>query len=155
MSVDRKHLRKLFKQLADLLVDEADRNPDFEIALTEIFNLPDDKSSGKGKIVEEDLPDPFEAYSNKTPEAFEEWLKTLSVEELRGIVRLHRFDSAGRSNNWKTPKKLIELISQRVAGRAKQGTTFRQYGSDTQGETVSSQVNINEHETEPKNIDSK
>lgn len=130
MSVDRKHLRKLFKQLADLLADEADRDPDFEIALAEIFNLPSDAPSVRGKIAGEDLPDPFEAYSNKTPEDFEEWLKSLSVETLRGIVRLHRFDSAGRSNNWKTHKKFIELISQRVAGRKKQGTTFRQYGSD-------------------------
>jgi hypothetical protein len=131
-------IRRRLKLLADLLADEAERNPEFASALVEILGgtLPPKKSIRAEKI---QAPDPFEALRLKGNEEFQKWLNDLSIKELKAIVRQQRFDPSRLSDKWKTKDRFVQLILDRVESRSKQGEAFRFYGKDSaEGEGLSS-----------------
>jgi hypothetical protein len=123
-------LRYRLKRLADLLADEAERNPEFASVLNDILG----PSSALGKpkrSAKSEAPDPFEAFQLKGPDEFRAWLNELSISELKAIVRKQRFDPSRLSDKWKTKERFVQLIIDRVDSRSKQGDAFRFYGKES------------------------
>jgi hypothetical protein len=137
MSIDSKTLRKVLRQIADLVADKAEQDSVFAEELVSLISLSDQPTKSKTKSVtrkdveSENDPDPFKLFLSQGVDGLQESLKTLDIEQLRKIIRKHRFDPSRTSSKWKEEDKerFIALISDRVKARCKQGDTFRQYGS--------------------------
>lgn len=124
-----KSLRKQLRRFADLLADEAERNPEFADSLLTLLTV-DGVREKRKRSEKRTAPDPFEIFRTKGADKFRQWLNDLSVQDLRGIVRQHRFDPTRLSDKWKTKERFIQLICERVESRSKQGDVFRFYGKD-------------------------
>jgi len=137
MSIDSKTLRKVLRQIADLVADKAEQDSVFAEELVSLISLSDQPTKSKtksvtGKDVEsENDPDLFKLFLSQGIDGLQESLKTFDVEQLRKIIRKHRFDPSRISSKWKEEDKdrFIALIGDRVEARCKQGDTFRQYSS--------------------------
>lgn len=135
MLTDPKSVRKTLQRLVDLLADEAERNPAFAEALAELFISPPTSTRSKSK--EEPILDPFSTFQAKGKEGLRASLNGLSIEQLRSIVRQHRFDPSRLSDKWKSRERFIEVICERVEARSRQGDAFRHYGRKTEGQESS------------------
>ena len=129
----RPSTRTILRRLANAIADQAAANPEFDAEIRLILdqspqdalrNRPDRSVSMKTKDI---VHDPFEAWEQKR-EDFPAWLETLSVSELRAIVRTNGFDPARLSDRWRSKGRFIDLISRRVESRKSQGDVFLRYG---------------------------
>jgi hypothetical protein len=124
-----KHLRKKLRRFADLIADQAERNPDFAEAISNILDPLSSPEKENIKTTEREITlDPFEIYRSHAPEKFRDWLNGLTIHQLRSIVRQHRLDPSRLSDKWKNKERFITLISERVEARSTQGDVFRHYG---------------------------
>lgn len=153
MSIDLKELRLILRELADLVADEAEQNPKFAAKLENFLVSSRELKPRKAKKDETPIIDPFEAFTNKGSEQFQEWLQTLSIEDLRAVVRQHRLDPSRKSDRWKNKDKLIDLITKRVADRSQQGTAFRHYETDISEKTKTSDETIAERHNSKSSSD--
>jgi isoleucyl-tRNA synthetase len=120
-------IRRRLKLLAQLVWEEAERNPEFAKALAELLAV---QSTGEKPKKRAKTPalDPFEVFREKGIDGFRAWLNELSLEDLRNIVRQQRFDPSRLSDKWKTKERFVQLVLERVESRSKQGDVFRFYG---------------------------
>ncbi len=130
MLTDPKNLRKTLLRLADLLADEAEHNPTFAEALAKLFGA--SRTSTRPKPKEESIFDPFLTFQTRGKEGLRASLSGLNIEQLRSIVRQHRFDPSRLSDKWKNRERFIEVICERVEARNRQGDAFRHYGRKTE-----------------------
>jgi hypothetical protein len=135
MLTDPKNVRKALQRLVDLLADEAERNPAFAEALAELVTPSHTTTRSKSK--EEAALDPFSTFQTRGKEGLRAALIELSIEQLRSIVRQHRFDPSRLSDKWKSRERFIEVICDRVEARSRQGDAFRHYGKTTGGQESS------------------
>jgi hypothetical protein len=120
----------VLRKLADLIADEAERDSGFAAALSDVLgSSPSPVQPARRATNAVSIPDPFDVYRTKNPEEFRTWLNGLTIDELRAIVREHRFDPSRLSDRWKTKERFIKVISERVESRSKQGDVFRHYGT--------------------------
>ncbi len=136
MSVDPKQIRKVFRQITDVLADEAERNPHFAAELANAIGIASKedkntrKKNSKSSVLETSF-DLFEVYLSQGIDGLREGLLSLDTEQLRSIIRKNRFDPSRASSKWKEENKdrFVSLISDAVEARTKQGETFRNYTS--------------------------
>lgn len=128
-----KQLRRRLTRLVDAICDEADNNAEFLSKLEEaLVGTKKVISSSKATLPEqsrEDVPELFSVFAERGPQGLKSWLSSFSVEQLREIVRAHRFDPSRLSDKWKSPERFIDLILRRASARSRQGEVFRTYRS--------------------------
>jgi len=118
-------LTKLFKQLADLVAEEAETNPVFAAKLDAILAPLPQKASGKGKKAKAPpAPDVFAEFEVRGAEEFSFWLRSLDVPTLKAIVKANGFDPGKKSTRWKESDKFVPLIVEQVEARLKRGSAF-------------------------------
>jgi hypothetical protein len=124
-----KKLRAFLRRLADLIADEAERNPDFAAQLQEVVAPAVKVRDGQPRKSQAQLPaeHPFEVYRARGEEGLKSWLESLDITALKAVVRQHRLDPSRLSDKWKTKERFVTLILERVPARLKQGDVFRHY----------------------------
>lgn len=123
-----KVLVKVLNDLAKLMAEEADRNPDFanrvDMILREVAVANSGVSTKKAKSLELDIPDVFTEYETREEGDFINWLGAYELDVLKSIVKTNAFDSNGRSSKWKDKSKLTQLILEQIKVRLNRGSAF-------------------------------
>ena len=131
---DNKDLKKKLKALTDLIIQQAEQNPEFGEAITEILGIKaKTKKETATKKDSEPLPDPFVYFQENGEDKLRIWLENFDVSNLKAMVRQHRFDPSRLSDRWKKKQRFIDLITERVQSRVNQGDSFRHY-TERQGQ---------------------
>lgn len=127
----RRHqkLSKLFRDLAELLDDEASKNPGFADRLNSLVSpTPAPSNALKPRKPRQraslSIPDVLSALQTKGDEEFRFWLRSLDLPTLRAIVKSNGFDVARVSQRWTDPDKFTALIAEQTAARLKRGSGF-------------------------------
>jgi len=123
-----KIVAQLFRKVADLVAEEASRNADFAARLEHILlELPigsPRKQKEKLEKLPAELPDIFAEAKTRSDSDFLLWLKDQSRPVLRGLIKIHDFDAAGRASKWKESEKLAAFIAEQVRARMGRGSAF-------------------------------
>nr|AWL99398.1 hypothetical protein CIT40_04740 [Bradyrhizobium amphicarpaeae] len=117
----------LLRGLVDLLALEADRNPDFANRLDIVLNSLPAKIGRSPKALgasQENAPDVYSKWEEIGETEFVLWLRALSKETLRAIIRANGFDPAGRTPKWKDVEKLSSFIEDSLRARLARGASF-------------------------------
>lgn len=117
-------LTKLFRQLADLVSEEAETNPAFASKLEAILAPIPGGALSKPKSKAVSAPDVFTEFEARGSEEFSFWLRTLDIATLKTIIKVNGFDPGKTSVRWKESDKFIPLITEQVAARLKRGSAF-------------------------------
>lgn len=135
------NLRNTLTRLMKVVVEEAERNPDFEAALIDALGS---STQGKRKAPKEDslgpvddgelkrgknrrasaLLDPVQVVRDGEP-ALRSALEKLSLEQLRDIVAEYGMDPGRLVMKWNTPERVIDRIMEMSVARAHKGNAFR------------------------------
>ncbi len=117
-----KALIALLRGLAELVAQEADRNPDFATGLAALLtDLPGAKPRA-AKV--ENLPDIHAEWSARGEAAFRLWLADLPVPVLRAIIAREDLDPMRKSKSWRMAQKLATLVADGLAARRSRGSFF-------------------------------
>src|SRR5262245_34923813 len=115
-----KTLTKILREIAALVEQEAQKNPEFALELERI--LQPVARPVKGKRREQDarkapLPDVYREFQTRGEEEFKFWLRDMDRGMLRSIVKMNGFDPSRLSNRWVTGEKFVSLITEQVKAR--------------------------------------
>jgi hypothetical protein len=128
------NLRKTLTDLVRVLVDEAERNPEFKDKVQSALNQ--NKGSDRTEPKNTDKPknrrrsailDPIEL-AGVGEQVLRSRLAELTVEQLQDIVSGYAMDPGRLVSKWKTPERIIDRIVELSLARAQKGDAFR---SDT------------------------
>src|SRR5947207_15703943 len=110
---EEKILIRIFRKVAELIGDEASRNPDFAAKLEAIVSelAAGKKAASKKKpaAIPSDLPDVFAEWKTRRHSDFILWLKDQPSMVLRAEIKAHEFDPTRRTSKWKDPEKLAHF----------------------------------------------
>ena len=125
----RQTLSKLFREIADLLDEEAATNPRFAARLDTLVSSirgPAEarRSRNRRPSTTPPVPDVLSALEQKGDEEFRFWLRSLDIPTLKAIIKSNGFDVARASQRWTDPDKFITLIAQQAGARLKRGSGF-------------------------------
>lgn len=135
------NLRNTLTRLMKVVIEEAERNPDFEATLIDALGS---STQGKRKAPKEDslgpvdegelkrgknrrasaLLDPVQVVRDGEP-ALRSALEKLSLEQLRDIVAEYGMDPGRLVMKWNTPERVIDRIVEMSVARAHKGNAFR------------------------------
>ena len=129
-----KKLTTFFRELLNLVDDEAARNPEFAAKLESIVaTLPSrplrPPRPAKDTVI---IPDVFAALQEKGEAEFGFWVRSFDIPTLKGIIRKNGFDPAKASQRWTDPDKFVALITDQTLARMKRGSAFLPPKSDIQ-----------------------
>lgn len=124
------NIKKQIKALMTVIIEEADRNPDFAQRISSAISL-----DGSGKATEGTkkrhggrrpaaILDPVALFSQGGI-VLREQLEKLDLERLRDIVAEYGMDPGKLVMKWKTEQRVIDHIVETAASRAKKGEAFR------------------------------
>jgi hypothetical protein len=134
------NLRNTLNRLMRVVLEEVERNPEFEAALTDALS----STAAKRKASKEDgtgqsdhgepkrgknrrapaVLDPVQVVRDGEP-ALRDALGKLSLDELRNIVAEYGMDPGRLVMKWATPERVIERIVEMSITRAHKGNAFR------------------------------
>lgn len=133
-------LRNTLNRLMRVVIDEAERNPDFEAALNEALRSAPGKrtpAKAEGPGPTEDgeakrgknrrapaVLDPVQIVRDGEP-ALRIALERLSLDQLRDIVAEYGMDPGRLVMKWTTSERVIDRIVEMSVGRAHKGSAFR------------------------------
>ena len=130
-------LSRLLRGLSNLLVEEADRNPEFAKRLDELLESvagkPRVKGSRRKAEAESNMPDVYQERELRGEDEFRFWLRDQPVAMLHVIIREHDLDSARRTARWEDAEKLGAYIADRLQGRLERGSRFIRGGRPVEG----------------------
>ena len=134
---NKSSLSRLLRGLSNLLVEEAERNPEFATRLDELLESVAGKTHVKGSRrkaeAEPHLPDVYQERELRGEDEFRFWLRDQPVPMLHAIIREHDLDSARRTARWKDAEKLGAYIAERLQGRLERGSSFIRGGRTGEG----------------------
>jgi hypothetical protein len=123
-----------------IVIEEAERNPDFEAALNDVLGSAssnrklttggshgqlDDGETKRGKNRRAPaVLDPVQVVRDGEP-ALRTALETLSLEQLRDIVAEYGMDPGRLVMKWISPERVIDRILEMSIARAHKGSAFR------------------------------
>lgn len=123
-------IRKVLRDLATAVADEAARNPEFARTLAQILDPTSPQTRRR--------PSARRAANRRAPavldpvavvrdgeNALRSRLASLDLERLRDIVAEHGMDQGRLVMRWKTPARVIDKIVEISIGRARKGDAFR------------------------------
>lgn len=132
-------IKKILAELAKIVGDEAERNPEFSQKISEILSPTVIK---KRSHVDAAAPDHsiVKRAANRRPEpvldplavgkegemVLREALSKLSLELLRDIVAGYGMDPSKLVMKWKDPHKVVDRIVEVTMSRIKKGSAFRE-----------------------------
>ncbi len=122
-----KDLMRLLRRFAELLEDEAGKNPEFAAKLGAILAPAAKhpvKRARKTPSLPENVPDVYAEFQRLGEEEFVFWLRGYDVATLKAIIRQNGFDAAGHSRRWTDQDKFFPLITDQVKARLKRGSGF-------------------------------
>src|SRR5260221_14304975 len=128
------NLRKSLTDLVRVLIDEAERNPEFKENI--LSALGQKKSSDRAEPKNTGKPknrrtaailDPIEL-AGTGEQVLRSRLAELTIEQLQDIVSGYAMDPGRLVSKWKTPERIIDRIVELSLARAQKGDAFR---SDT------------------------
>ena len=123
-----KALIGLLRNLADLLIEESARNPEFSSKLdTLLSELPEKKATAKKAakaIPPEHLPDIHVEWTARGETDFRLWLRDQPVPVLRAVIRAEDLDATRRTVKWKEAEKLADFIADSRRARQSRGSAF-------------------------------
>lgn len=123
-------IRKVLRDLATAVADEAAQNPEFARTLGEILKSPPPqprRRTSARRPANRRAPallDPV-AIARDGEDALRSRLASLDLERLRDIVAEHGMDQGRLVMRWKTPARVIDKIVEISIGRARKGDAFR------------------------------
>ncbi len=133
-------LRKVLRDLAKAVADEAERNPEFAERLGTILRYQTTKTSprsvsrSRGTAPAENrkrgnrrapaILDPV-ALAAQSEEVVRSQLAPLDLEQLRDIVADYGMDPGKLVMKWKIPERVIDKIVEISLARARKGDAFR------------------------------
>jgi len=139
-------LKNTLHRLIRAVIEEAERNPDFEAALIDAL----DSAPSKRKSARAESPrqvDANEAKRGKNRRApavldpvqvardsesgLRSALEKLSLDQLRDIVAEYGMDPGRLVMKWNTPERVIERIVEMSVARAHKGNAFRKTPDDS------------------------
>lgn len=134
-------LRNTLSRLMRVVIEEAERNPDFEAALHDAL---DSSTPGKRTQLKAEALGPLADHEakrgkNRRPPAvldpvqvvrdgeatLRRALEMLSLEQLRDIVAEYGMDPGRLVMKWNTPERVIDRIVEMSVARAHKGSAFR------------------------------
>jgi hypothetical protein len=125
---EEKILIRLFRKVADLIGEEAGRNPDFAAKLDSILlEIRAKKKTATKKaagMAPSDLPDVFGEWKRRQPSEFVLWLRDQPLPVLRGLIKVHELDASKRASKWKDTEKLAHFIAEQMRSRTSRGSAF-------------------------------
>ncbi len=127
---NEKIITKLLRNLADLLGEEAARNPAFRERLDDILSSLSPVSPNTAKIrgmpavPDQHLPDIYAERSNRSEGDFRIWLNDQPVPVLRSLIRSLDIDPTRRTSKWTESEKLSEFIADSLRARMSKGSSF-------------------------------
>jgi len=128
----QKTLVNLLHGLADLLREEAARNPEFATRLEDLrVSSPEGKApSGRSRTPKapKHLPDIYAEWNTRGEAEFRLWLRDQPVEVLRAVIRKHDLDAADRTRKWKDAEKLSAYVADQLQARLARGSSFLRSG---------------------------
>ena len=123
-------IRKVLRDLAIAVADEAAQNPQFARRLGEILEPTSSQTRRRASArrpAHRRAPavlDPV-AVVRDGEDALRSQLASLDLERLRDIVAEHGMDQGRLVMRWKTPARIIDKIVEISLGRARKGDAFR------------------------------
>jgi len=131
---NRRSLIRLLRGLIALLVEEAERNPEFATRLDKLLAPVVGKTHAKGQhrkpVAETDVPDIYQERNSRGDDGFRFWLRDQSVSMLRAMIRKHDLDGSRRTAKWKDTEKLSKYVADQLQGRMKHGSRFMHRSPD-------------------------
>ncbi|MGV7196334.1 hypothetical protein [Xanthomonas axonopodis] len=138
-------LKNTLNRLICVVIEEAERNPDFEAALTDAL----DSAPSRRKLTRAESSrqvDANEAKRGKNRRApavldpvqlardsesgLRSALEKLSLDQLRDIVAEYGMDHGRLVMKWNTPERVIERVVEMSVARANKGNAFRKSPDD-------------------------
>ncbi|QQP94999.1 hypothetical protein [Lysobacter enzymogenes] len=134
-------VKNILNRVVRAVIEEAERNPDFESALIEALSPASAKRKGSkdggGKPATE-VDDIKRGKNRRNPAAFDpvqlirdgepvlrRALEKLSLEQLRDIVADYGMDPGRLVMKWNTPERVVDRIVEMSVARAQKGNAFR------------------------------
>jgi hypothetical protein len=129
MSEHPKNLRTFLKEFAELIADEAERNPKFAEELLHFFKLtpalkPEKKQEKK---LEESIPDLYLIFYQEGKEKLNYILNKFSISKLKSIIEEYKIEVSQEVRKSKKKEPLIQIICEQVEFRENRGNVFRNY----------------------------
>ena len=124
------NIKKQLKAFMTVIIEEADRNPDFAGKIAAALGLDEVSRNVKGATKRRGgrrapaALDPVSLYS-QGESLLREQLGALDLEKLRDIVAEYGMDPGKLVMKWKTEQRVIDHIVETAASRAKKGEAFR------------------------------
>lgn len=123
-----KELINLLRGLAELLVEESARNPEFAGKLESLLpDLPERTAKPtklEARTPPEQLPDIHAEWNARGESEFRLWLRNQPTQVLRALIRAQDLDPTRRTVKWREAEKLAEFIADGVSARLSRGSAF-------------------------------
>lgn len=149
-------LRNTLNRLIRVVIEETERNSDFEAALNDALgSAPSKRKPSKAEVLsqEEDgevkrgknrrapaALDPVQVARNGEP-TLRSALEKLSLEQLRDIVAEYGMDPGRLVMKWNTPERVIDRIVEMSIARAHKGNAFRKPTDESPGSAPATEAN--------------
>lgn len=149
-------LKQTLNRLLQVILEEAERNQMFEVALNEALQL---SSSKQKRKINKELSNPTintdlkRSKNRRSPakidpiqvvregeDILRNELKTLSLEQLRDIVAEYGMDPGRLVMKWVTTERVIEKIVEMSIQRAQKGNAFRKPIDNPPSEAADAEV---------------
>ena len=122
-------LRKSLRDLSKAIVEEAERNPQFEQQLKDALNFDNNPGTKSGIPKrryrrEPAILDPIDLVRNGE-EVLRKKLASLHIEQLKDIVANYGMDPSKKVMKWKSSKNIINRSVEISTERAQKGDAFR------------------------------
>ncbi len=133
-------LKRAIRNLAKVISEEADRNPEFEIRVREALGLPtgDGKDSRSRQSSNAPNPGSSRGRNRRTPAVLDpvhlaeeseqllrERLAPLAVDQLKDIVADYGMDPKKLVMKWRSRDRIIDHIVELAISRSRKGDAFR------------------------------
>lgn len=123
-----KALVVLLRDLADLLADEAARNPDFGTRIEQVIEaIPDRRRTTQRKANTKRraaAPDVHAELSARGENGFRLWLSDQPIPTIRAVIRAQDLDPTRRTAKWKDARKLASFVADGLRARLSRGSAF-------------------------------
>jgi hypothetical protein len=124
------NLKKTLRALGAVILDEADRNPEFAARILDALGesgggTRDTARTGKARERPPAVTDPVAVIAEQGEESLRQALGGLSLDQLLDIVAEFGMDPSKLVMKWKKPERVIDHIVENARRRSVKGNAFR------------------------------
>lgn len=123
-----KALVALFRDLVDLVAEEAARNSEFGARVEQLLAALPERRKGKPRKSNpksgEPLPDVHAEWNVRGETGFRLWLSEQPIPAIRAVIRAQDLDPTRRTTKWKDAEKLAGFVADGLRARLSRGSAF-------------------------------